>query len=272
MLKLPGPLPLDAQLFFAIYSATIALNRLYKPMLDGLGKVGWPERERWLRVMGLQALVLFLLACRHFYDPHTYWILTGVAIRIGQRMGLQRDGEKLGLPPFEVQMRRRLFYQLLPLDGLASQLSGTAIGIVPDTWDTERPSNINDDQIWPGMTEKPEEQKGATEMMFCLTRSCVGKFFARTGAKTQGAAPWQFKDYDEAELVIKEAESEVEEKFIRYCDMVNPLHFLAIGLARSGISAMRLRIRLPLRAGRELRKRGARGHGQARGERRGSFL
>jgi DNA-binding MarR family transcriptional regulator len=37
MLKLPGPLPLDAQLCFAIYSASIALIRLYKPILDGFG-------------------------------------------------------------------------------------------------------------------------------------------------------------------------------------------------------------------------------------------
>ena len=37
ILKLPGPLPLDAQLCFAIYSASIALNRLYKPILDGFG-------------------------------------------------------------------------------------------------------------------------------------------------------------------------------------------------------------------------------------------
>ncbi len=30
-------LPLDSQLCFAIYSAAIAINRVYKPMLDGLG-------------------------------------------------------------------------------------------------------------------------------------------------------------------------------------------------------------------------------------------
>ncbi|WP_448955463.1 MarR family winged helix-turn-helix transcriptional regulator [Labrys neptuniae] len=30
-------LPLDSQLCFSIYSASIAINRLYKPMLDGLG-------------------------------------------------------------------------------------------------------------------------------------------------------------------------------------------------------------------------------------------
>ncbi|KAK1772800.1 fungal-specific transcription factor domain-containing protein [Phialemonium atrogriseum] len=193
----------------------------------------------------LQTLILFLLPCRYSYDPHTYWILTGVAIRIAQRMGLHRDGEKLSLPPFDVQMRRRLFYQLLPLDGIAGQMSGTGVATMPDSWDILPPLNINDDQIWPGMTETPEEHKGATEMIFCLARSCIGKFFATAGRSMGVAGPRQFKDYNEAELAISEAEREVEEKYIRYCDIVNPLHFLTIALARCGITAMRLRIRLP---------------------------
>lgn len=33
----PEPLPLDSQLCFSIYSASIAVQRLYKPMLDQLG-------------------------------------------------------------------------------------------------------------------------------------------------------------------------------------------------------------------------------------------
>lgn len=160
-------------------------------------------------------------------------------------MGLHRDGEKLGLPPFYVQMRRRLFYQLLPLDGIASQLSGTGIAIMPDTWDTQQPLNVNDDQIWPGMTETPEEQKGATEMIFCLARSSVEQLFARAGNSIHGAGSSQFKNYKEVEVVISEAESEVEEKYIRYCDNIDPLHFLTIAMARSAITNMRLRARLP---------------------------
>jgi MarR family transcriptional regulator, organic hydroperoxide resistance regulator len=42
LFKLPGPIPLDAQLCFAIYSTTIALGRLYKPMLDGFG-ITYPQ-------------------------------------------------------------------------------------------------------------------------------------------------------------------------------------------------------------------------------------
>lgn len=37
-----APLPLDAQLCFSLYSTTIAINRLYKPMLDSLG-VTYPQ-------------------------------------------------------------------------------------------------------------------------------------------------------------------------------------------------------------------------------------
>jgi MarR family transcriptional regulator, organic hydroperoxide resistance regulator len=37
VLILPEPLPLDAQLCFALYSANIAINRVYKPLLDRLG-------------------------------------------------------------------------------------------------------------------------------------------------------------------------------------------------------------------------------------------
>ena len=146
-----------------------------------------------IKISIIQALVLFLIPCRSFYDPHTYWILTGVAARIAQRIGLHRDGEKLGLPPFDVQMRRRLFYQLLPLDSIASRMSGTSVGIVPGTWDTLPPLNINDDQIWRGMTDTPEEQKGATEMIFCLARSCVGKYFAKAGRSIHSAGPLDSK-------------------------------------------------------------------------------
>jgi hypothetical protein len=187
----------------------------------------------------LQALILFLIPSRFHYDPHTYWILTGVAVRIAQRMGLHRDGEQLGLPPFEVQMRRRLFYQLLPLDGIASRMSGTGIATMADTWDTQQPSNINDDQIWPGMTEPPQERKGATDMIFCLARACVGKSLARAEHSEDDAGT------DGINLLISETESQVEEQYIRYCNVVNPLHFLTVCLARSAITAMRLRSRLP---------------------------
>ncbi|KAH6649488.1 fungal-specific transcription factor domain-containing protein [Chaetomium tenue] len=197
----------------------------------------------------LQALVLLLLASQGHYDARTYWALTGVAVRTAQRIGIHQDGEEIGLPPFEVEMRRRLFYQLMPLDARASQMVGAEISILPDEWDTRPPLNINDDQIWPEMTNAPEERDGATEMMFCRFRASLDEHMYSVKADMSGGGrvlvPGRSIGYGVAEKAVEHAESEVEEKYIRYCDAINPLHFLAICMARAGTTVMRLRIRLP---------------------------
>lgn len=195
----------------------------------------------WLKTTELkilQAFVLLLIPYRYICDPHVFWVLTGVAVRIAQRMGLHHNDKKLDLPPFEVQMRRRLFYQIVHLEGVSGRLSGTGVSIINDKWQAQPPSNINDDQIWPGMAEWAEEQKDATEMIFCLARASLWRFFSKVG--DLGG----FKDLDEVEAAIKQPEQEFEEKYIRHCDVINPLHFLVVGLARSAITASRRRWRL----------------------------
>ena len=203
----------------------------------------------WLKTKSLpvlQAYVLFLIAMRSEIDADTFWILTGIAVRVAQRMGLHRDGAKLGLPPFEGQMRRRLFWQILPLDGYAGQVSGSGISISPDSWDTHLPQNINDDQIFPGMTEQPQEQKSATEMIFCLARMELSNFYARTGVQMkQAGGTIQFREAEDIERLINAVESLIETKFLRYCNILNPLHFLTTGIVRSATNTIRLRTRMP---------------------------
>ncbi|SPQ25691.1 7af7ab83-10b3-4e93-a708-402ec278c1e0 [Thermothielavioides terrestris] len=202
----------------------------------------------------LQSLVLLLLASQHSYSAHTFWILTGAAVRIALRMGLHRDGESSAggttssaaaeakLSPFDVEMRRRLFYQLLPLDARAGQAAGAGVAALPpDAWDTRPPRNVDDAQLWPGMAAPPAEQRrGATEM---LLRPAGARAAAAAAAAVR--QPWMFADVREADRAIDEAEAGVEERFIRYCDVVDPLHFLTVCVARAGIAACRLRVRLP---------------------------
>jgi hypothetical protein len=193
-----------------------------------------------------------LLSTKHRRDPQTYWMMTGAAVRIAQRMGLHKEPESLGLPPFDVQMRRRLFCQILPLDGYASQISGTGITLEPGSWDVKQPSNLNDDQIWPGMTNQPEEQKGATEMIFFLARAEIGSWYLKAMDGTLGKGkPALYKSFsrdgcesDKSHLV-DEMEAMVETKYLRYCDLLNPLHTLLLIMARSAANAGRLRMKLP---------------------------
>jgi hypothetical protein len=201
----------------------------------------------WLKTKALtvlQAYTLFLIVMRGHIDADTFWILTGIAIRIAQRMGLHRDGEKLDLVPFEVQLRRRVFWQLLPLDGYAGQVSGCGISISPDTWDTLPPQNINDDQICPNMSQIPRDQIKATEMIFVLSRIELSNFYNRTGVQMKQGGSRQFRDGEEVQRLIDEVEGLIETKFFRYCDILNPLHFYTTGIMRSAINAVRLRTRM----------------------------
>lgn len=198
----------------------------------------------------LQAYMLLLLSVRTKYDPHTFWILSGIAVRIAQRMGLHRDGEELGLNPFDVQVRRRVFWQLLPLDGISGQVSGTGIAITPDSWDTKQPLNINDEDMWPGMEHPITEHKGATEMMFCLARTEIGKFHQKVKPVFgDWSKLWEGRDLPAIHEALDQLESHMEETYIRYCDIADPVHCLTLAMARGAANSGRLRVRLPRASG-----------------------
>jgi Fungal specific transcription factor domain len=224
-------------------SRTTLMSKYQNAFRQALINASWLKTTE---ILVMQAFVLFLIAVRTQIDPQTFWIMTGVAVRIAQRIGLHRDGESLGLAPFDVEIRRRLFWQLLPLDGYAGQLSGTGISIAPNSWDTRQPLNINDDQIYPGMTQQPEEQEGATEMIYCLMRTELTKLCNRTGVKVKDiGATIQLRSGAELGQLIDEVESTIETKYLRYCDIVNPLHFLTCITARCAANSVRLHCRMP---------------------------
>lgn len=83
-------------------------------------------------------------------------------------------------------------------------------------------------------------------MIFCLTRTELSNFYTRTGVKMKDVgATIQLRDSAELERLIDEVESIIKTKYLRYCDIVNPLHFLTLGIARSAANAVRLRNRIP---------------------------
>ncbi|KAF5525105.1 Transcription factor vrtR1 [Colletotrichum aenigma] len=116
----------------------------------------------------LQCLVLYLVSLQGQFDRHASWILTGMLVRIAQRMGLHRDGELIGLTPFETEMRRRIWWQIIMLETKYAVLAGFCDTLLPPNWDTKLPSNLNDADLLPGSLEPLRSREGATEMAFCL--------------------------------------------------------------------------------------------------------
>ena len=205
----------------------------------------------------LQALVLHLISVRDIYEPRAVWTLTGVAVRIAQSMGLDRDGALLGLPPFEAEMRRRIWWLLRTHDFRTAELCGLAkfrdIDAGPDS--TQWPNNVNDDQIYPGMTSMPSESLNTlTDICFVSIRYELAKFAAGRVAifRQQGknSSDWELHsgpDKAEIEKAFKQVEQTIETKYLRYCDPSQPLHLMTMLLGRSSMNIARFLTNHPRR-------------------------
>jgi hypothetical protein len=119
-------------------------------------------------------------------------------------------------------------------------------------FDSKLPLNVNDSDLDPAMTELPEEREGATDMIFCSLRNQFSTFFLSLarGSNQSFDFPWhplisQESSVEEKDKVIDELLQTVEEKFLRYCDPLNPLHILTSIAARSAQCGMRLRAHHP---------------------------
>ena len=197
-------------------------------------------------IMVLQAFVLFLHSLRQGYESQSLWVLTGVATRIGVRLGLHRDGADLGLPPFEAEMRRRLWWQIALMESRAAEFSGVGQLLMHMNWTTRLPLNINDSSLHPSMVDLPVEENGATEMIHCLLRYEVGNFMKQGGPMsaldgtrqkfTSSEVPVDYKV-----KAIQDLEELLESRYLRYCDPSIPLHYVSAIIVRLIMCKMRFR-------------------------------
>jgi Fungal specific transcription factor domain len=186
------------------------------------------------------------------YDPHALVILTGVAIKIAQRIGLHRDGTLLDLPPFQTEIRRRLWWHLYLIDGQVNRVIGTigTAGCVERlSWDTKIPLNINDEDLRPDMKEFPPSRHGVTEMIICLIKCEMSEFMVtqksimeRDGGFKNSANRYTIEDRQRA---AEEFERMMQRKYTDACDPLIPLHFLAIIALRTFLCKVQIVIRHP---------------------------
>ena len=259
-------------LMFAIYSAAI-MTLKEEECMQNFCEPRKPLLSRYIsateaalsraKFMGttnlviLQALVLHLLSVRDLSEPRALWSLTGVAVRIAQGMGLERDGIFLGLPPFEIEMRRRIWWMLKGHDFRTAELCGLAKFRDLDTGgeSTKWPTNVNDDQLYPGMPSLPAESNVLTDMAFVAMRYELTKFAAgRIGSfRQQGKDPSQWNLHnsgsDKANMdgPLRDLQELLETKYVRYCDPSQPLHLMIMLLARAAVNVVRFLTHHPRR-------------------------
>lgn len=205
----------------------------------------------------LQALIIHILSVREIYEPRTVWSLSGVAVRLAQRMGLERDGAHLALPPFESEMRRRIWWLLRSHDFRIAELCGLAKfrDMDVDADSTKRPSNLSDDQLYPGMHSLPAETIGLTDSSFATLKfefaTMVAASVARFRLNGKTARDWENHllgdDIGAIAEAFRELEEKIETKYIRYCDPSQPLHLMLMLGARYAMNVTRFMTRHPRR-------------------------
>ncbi|KAJ3553763.1 hypothetical protein NPX13_g10801 [Xylaria arbuscula] len=247
----PSSIPKNVEaLLFSIYvMGVVALNERECQIQLGCGKEEAYQRFstgcrialmrvgilKTYDLVVLQALVLYFFSLTGRVDRHAAWILNGVTVRVAQKMGLHRDGELLGLPPFETEMRRRVWWQIILIDTVYALMSGLGQSLLPRSWDTKQPNNINDADLYPTMTTL-QPRSGPTDMIYCLVCYEMGKMMMDTphleaiilGNETGLPDKVPSEEVEKARRRIQELDQSIAAILDNHCDpSMGPIHELA---------------------------------------------
>lgn len=195
-------------------------------------------------VVLVQALVIFLCLARRHDSPRYVWMMTGLAIRMGQALGLQRDGSHFAhLSPYEIEVRRRVWWSLCMLDSRASEDQGTDVTI--GSFDTKMPANINDGDIEPGSPEAPVAREGITDMTFAIVwieSDQVMRQMISLGPKEDGSP-----DLEQQNRLLEELYGKYEKNYFRYVTDPNDIKlWVGLTIARLVMAKMSLFIHHPV--------------------------
>lgn len=193
----------------------------------------------------LQAGVL-LISCAHKFDHGRFvWTMCSVILRLATGLGLHRDGTNFRLSPFETEMRRRLWWQIIIVDVRAAEDHGTDPMINEWMYDTRMPLNINDDDISPEMKFFPPERTGFTDMTITLIRCHVTRNYRNLISFPRGttsAAP----TLEDRKKTVECLHRTLNEKYVKYCDMQEPLQWACATMARLVVAKLWLVVHHPM--------------------------
>ncbi|KAL2681228.1 hypothetical protein Neosp_008836 [[Neocosmospora] mangrovei] len=205
-------------------------------------------------MVALQALLLYLFSLQNRYDRHAAWILSGMVVRIAQKMGYHRDGELLNLNAYETEMRRRMWWQIILHDAKNALVSGLSHSMLPSSWDTRMPQNVNDADLFPGSNEPVQPREGPTEMAFCLIGYQIAKFLVHAeslhgtpgleaaimGDDYEDRDPDTFPSIEKYRELVDDLEKGLLEVEARYIDpSAGPIHLAALAIRPMLTSKMR---------------------------------
>jgi len=178
----------------------------------------------------LCALIIYLFALKLHNSGKGIWILNGLAIRIAQSLGLHREGEHLGLSPFQSEIRRRIWWHLLARDSRAAEDYGLQ-RLCNLRSDAELPLNIEDPDLYEDLMALPPPKPTFTSMTFplvsCNIARAVHELAGTLAASTSSDPPCE----SERRRILDQARQSVD-VWLAYCNPVVPRQKFALLTSR----------------------------------------
>lgn len=179
------------------------------------------------------------------FDPRTFFSLTAIADRIAKRDRLHHNISCRRISAFTAEMRRRVWWQIVLLDGRAAEVSGAGTSMLSCAWNTKLPLNVNESELNTETDTLPHEHERATDMIFCLVRCEIAEFLRQFRSKSgldDGSREFSNPSISVTERLeaIDEFEKHLQSKYLVHCDSHISLHILTRYYAVQSISKMRI--------------------------------
>ena len=180
----------------------------------------------------LQALTIYLSVLQHTGDTKSAWLLAGVLVRVTVSMKLHRDGSHFAdTTPFDVEMRRRLWWQICIIDSRSEDVQASQFKISEGMFDTEIPANTDDANLDPEMSRPPIVAERWTDMTPFLIHCEIWKLSRRLQF-TPAPAYAMFPDIDEKIEVFRRFQERIEKSYLKHLNPDQPLHSFVATSAR----------------------------------------
>ncbi|EED17691.1 C6 transcription factor, putative [Talaromyces stipitatus ATCC 10500] len=195
----------------------------------------------------LTALYLYLISLSFGAVPQSISSMLGIAIRIARRMGIHTESTLAKCSILEAEMRRRLWWSLVVFDHRINEVSSSLYSILDPTWDCKVPLNVNDSDLRPEMKEPPVVQGTSTEALFAIVRSELWDRMRHTAFHLDFTNPSlkplaKHPSNESASELTEMARLErfIENRYLKFCDQDNPIHFMTLWSTRAQIAKLRL--------------------------------
>lgn len=188
------------------------------------------------------------IAMTKIMDPRAILCMSATSERSARRNGFHLNTKGGHISPFETEMRRRVWWQLMVLQIQLAEKAAAGPSALSWDWHTALPLNVNESELHPEMKTEPLEHQLPTDMIFCLVRFEIACFVRQTWREVQNQVP----DFGGSEFgspstpladklrAIDAFAQSLQARYLKNCDLNTPLHIMTRYYATYAISKWKI--------------------------------